>query len=78
MRHEKLKGKVIVITGAAGVLCSCMARAAAKQKMRVALLGRTFSKVQALADEINADGGDAIAVECDVTNTDSVHKAKKR
>jgi NAD(P)-dependent dehydrogenase (short-subunit alcohol dehydrogenase family) len=77
MRHEKLKGKVIVITGAAGVLCSCMARAAAKQKMRVALLGRTFSKVQALADEINADGGDAIAVECDVTNTDSVHKAKK-
>lgn len=77
MRHENLKDKVIVITGAAGVLCSCMARAAAKQEMKVALLGRTLAKVQALADEITADGGNAIAVECDVTNTDSVHKAKQ-
>ena len=43
-----VSGKVAVITGAGGVLCSEIARSLAARGVRVALLGRTLSKVQAL------------------------------
>ena len=48
-----LSGKVAVVTGAGGVLCSDMARAGA----RVALLNRTAAKAQVHAGAINAAGG---------------------
>ena len=59
-------GKVAVVTGAGGVLCSVLSKALAKQGAKVALLGRTFAHVQRVADEITAEGGTAKAYECDV------------
>ena len=41
-----IKGKTVVITGAGGVLCSEFARHIAKLGGKVALLNRTFSKVE--------------------------------
>ncbi len=67
-----LNGKVAVITGGAGVLCSEFARALAVCGAKVAILGRTLSKAEAVAKEICAAGGDAIAVQVDVTNKESV------
>ncbi len=52
-----LTGKVAVVTGAGGVLCSEMAKALAACGARVALVGRTLENVARVADEINADGG---------------------
>ena len=52
-----LSGKVAVVTGAGGVLCSDMARALARAGARVALLNRTAAKAQVHADAINAAGG---------------------
>lgn len=52
-----LSGKVAVVTGAGGVLCSDIARALARVGARVALLNRTAAKAQVHAGAINAAGG---------------------
>lgn len=70
-----LEGKVAVVTGGAGVLCKEFAKAMAACGAKVAILGRTLSKAEAVAEEINAAGGVAIAVSVDVTNAESVNKA---
>ena len=70
-----LEGKVAVVTGGAGVLCKEFAKALALCGAKVAILGRTLSKAEAVAEEIKAMGGEAIAVSVDVTNAESVNKA---
>lgn len=64
--------KVIVITGAGVGLGRALARRFAADGETVVLLGRTLSKVQAVADEI---GEGAMAVGCDVGSPDSVRAA---
>ena len=66
--------KTIVITGAGDGLGRALARRFAKDGETVILLGRTLSKVQAVADEI---GAPHLAVECDVGQPDSVRAAFK-
>ena len=61
-----LSGKVAVVTGAGGVLCSEFSKILARAGAKVALLNRTVSKAQKYADEINAAGGTAKAYECNV------------
>ena len=73
--RPNLEGKVAVVTGGAGVLCKEFAKAMAACGAMVAILGRTLSKAEAVAEEINAAGGEAIAVSVDVTNAESVNKA---
>lgn len=64
--------KTIVITGAGLGLGRALARRFAGEGETLVLLGRTFSKVQDLAQEL----GDAhLAVECDVASPDSVRAA---
>lgn len=65
-------GKTIVITGAGAGLGKALAQRFASEGETVILMGRTLSKVQALADEL---GGGALAIECDVANADSVRGA---
>ena len=62
--------KIIVITGAGDGLGRALSRRFAKDGDTVILLGRTLSKVQAVADEV---GGTAI--ECDVADPDNVRAA---
>ena len=49
-------GKVVVITGAGGVLCSTMARAFAQAGAKVAALDLNEDAVKKLADECKAEG----------------------
>jgi NAD(P)-dependent dehydrogenase (short-subunit alcohol dehydrogenase family) len=72
-----LSGKVAVITGAGGVLCGTMAKALAKAEAKVGVLDLVKEAAAKIADEINADGGEAIAVKCDVLKKDSLEAAKK-
>ena len=77
-KFDNLKGKTIVITGGSGVLCSAFAYAYAEQGMNIAVLGRTMSKLETVAAKITELGGKGLAVQCDVTDNDSVIAAKKK
>ena len=70
-----LRGKVAVVTGGAGVLCSEFVRALAQCGAKVAILNRTLSKGEALAAEVREQGGEAMAVSCNVTDSESVKAA---
>ncbi len=49
-------GKVVVITGAGGLICSAMARAFAQSGAKVAALDLNEEAVKALAEELTAEG----------------------
>lgn len=74
--HKSLKGKVAVITGGGGVLCSGFAKTLAQQGVKVAVLDLNEAAAQKVADEIVADGGTAIAVGCSVLEPDSMKAAR--
>ena len=75
-KHENLPGKVAVITGGGGVLCSGFAKTLAEQGVKVAVLDLNEEAAQKVADGVNADGGTAIAVGCNVLDPDSMKKAR--
>lgn len=77
MVHENLKGRVAVVTGGGGVLCADFAKTLAKQGVKVAVLDLNEPAAQKVADEINSQGGTAIAVGCDVLNKESMEKARE-
>ena len=66
--NTDLTGKVAVVTGAGGVLCSYFAKVLARAGAKVALLDLNVKAAQAYADEIVAEGGVAKAYECNVLN----------
>ena len=70
-----LSGKIAVVTGAGGVLCSRFAVALAQSGAKVALLNRTLAKAEKIEEEIKALGGEAISVQVDVTSKESCEKA---
>lgn len=69
-------GKVVVITGAGGVLCSAFAEALAQKGHKIALLDLNEDAAKAAADKIVADGGIAkgyMANVLDKDNLEAVH-----
>jgi gluconate 5-dehydrogenase len=70
-----LEGKVAVVTGASGGLGADAARAYAQEGADVALLARRKERLESLAEEIGSTGRKAIAVQCDVSNEESVKNA---
>ena len=71
-----LNGKTAVVTGGGGVLCSAFAKALAECGANVAVLDLKLDSAQKTADEINAQGGKAIAVACNVLQKESLEQAK--
>ena len=71
-----ISGQVAVITGAGGIICGVMAREMAKKGTKVALLDLFVENAQKIADEINAAGGDAIAVKANVLDRASLEEAR--
>ena len=78
MLNENLKGRVAVITGGGGVLCSGFAKDLASFGVKVAVLDLREDAAQKVVDEINADGGTALAVGCNVLEAESLENARQK
>ncbi len=70
-----LKGKVVVVTGAGGILCSMFAEALSKTGAKIALLDLNEEAAKAYADEIVKGGGIAKAYGCNVLDKASMEAA---
>ncbi len=72
-----LIGKVALVTGAAGVLCSVMARSLLKAGAKVALLGRTESKLHQLQQQLAEEGlTQTITLTADVLDKAALERAR--
>lgn len=74
----KLKNKVVIVTGGAGVLGGAMADGLVKAGAKVGILSRTKSKVDRKAREIKKNGGEAIALIADVLEEEQLKAAQKK
>jgi len=75
----KLAGKVAVVTGASGVLCSEMLRALAAEGCKLALLNRRAESAEALRVSLAAEGHkDVIVTPADVLDRPSLEAARDR
>ncbi|MBC8265269.1 MAG: SDR family NAD(P)-dependent oxidoreductase, partial [Anaerolineales bacterium] len=71
-------GKGAVITGGGGVLCSVLARALAQCGTSVAVLDINLPAAEKVADEIHTQGHQAIAIQADVLDKESLLAAAQR
>lgn len=72
------KGKVVVVTGAGGLICGAMARAFAQSGAKVAALDLNEEAVKKLADELKSEGFICEGYKADVLSPEAleeVHKA---
>ena len=69
--NTDLTGKVAVVTGAGGVLCSSFAKTLARAGAKVALLDINEDAAKAYADEIVEEGGIAKAFKCNCLDKES-------
>lgn len=67
-----LKQRIVVVTGASGGLGAELARTFAAQGCRVALASRNQDKLKASAEKIAQNGGQVLALPCDVTRREEV------
>ena len=70
-----LKGKIALVTGASSGIGKTVAKGLAAAGAVVAVAARRVNKLEEVVAEIVNAGGHALAVELDVTNSDSIVKA---
>jgi NADP-dependent 3-hydroxy acid dehydrogenase YdfG len=71
---ENIQGKVVVITGASSGLGEATARMLSAQGAIVVLGARRVERIVALADELTRAGGQALALQTDVTRSADVQR----
>lgn len=72
--NTDLTGKVAVVTGAGGVLCSYLAKVLARAGAKVALINRSDAAINQYAAEINAEGGIAKAYKGNVLDREAMER----
>jgi NAD(P)-dependent dehydrogenase (short-subunit alcohol dehydrogenase family) len=74
---QALRGRTVVITGAAGGIGAALARRFAREESRLALLDCDPAGVEALARELESAGAFALPLACDVTSLADCESAMK-
>jgi NAD(P)-dependent dehydrogenase (short-subunit alcohol dehydrogenase family) len=78
IKELNLKGKVAVITGGGGVICSTMAKALAMHGAKTAILDLNLEAAEKVAAEIKAEtGSESIGFSANVLDRNSLEEAKK-
>lgn len=75
--NTDLAGKVAVVTGAGGILCSDFAQVIAAAGAKVALLDINYDAANAFAEAIVANGGVAKAYKCNVLSREACEEVAK-
>jgi NAD(P)-dependent dehydrogenase (short-subunit alcohol dehydrogenase family) len=76
--RKLLEGKVAIVTGASRGIGAASARAFAAAGATVVLAARTAQAIEAIAEEVNAAGGRALAIPTDMTDPESVKRLVER
>lgn len=71
----RLTGRVALITGGGSGIGRAIALALAREGAKVAVSGRRMEKLQSVVGEIEKQGGDGLAVVCDVTKSADAERA---
>jgi len=71
----RLRGRSVLVTGAASGIGAALARRLAREGARVALADRDGGGARAVAEALRAAGHEAIAFDCDVTSPDACRDA---
>lgn len=74
----KIQGRTAIVTGASSGIGRAIAIKLAKQGAAVALVARRRHELEAVASAISADGGVAVIVPCDVTDSAGVRAAAEK
>ncbi len=69
-----VKNKNIVVTGASGVIGSAIALKLAQEGARIAILGRSKSKLQSVFKALQKTGNEHLQFDCDVLDRDSLER----
>lgn len=75
---NRLTGKVAVVTGGSRGIGRATAKLFAAEGALVAVVSRSQQNVEAVAEEIKAEGGKALAVACDICDPVQTHVAIQR
>jgi NADP-dependent 3-hydroxy acid dehydrogenase YdfG len=75
---DRLEGTVALVTGASSGIGEATARTLASQGAAVAIVARRKDRLDELADEIERNGGRALAIETDVTDQAQANAAVAR
>jgi NAD(P)-dependent dehydrogenase (short-subunit alcohol dehydrogenase family) len=70
-----VSGKVVAITGAAGVIYGTIAKGLAAHGAKVALLDLLADKAEEIAADIRSEGGEAVGLACNVLDPASISEA---
>lgn len=73
-----VRGRTAVITGGSGYFGRAMALALAQAGAQVAILGRHVETAQTVAETIQAAGGSALGIACDVLSRASLEQSREQ